>query len=199
MGNVEGASRPRVRCLQPQSVRSRATRRSSPRSDKRQFAGYHAGRTQGADKRLIQIVGRRGLTFIAGFACEVSRATRTHQRNIARHVRRHQIGARADRNLVSIIQARHLRRRPGDDAYGGCEIDGRHVPTWRPRFQPRFPWVSRPEVKAPQTARDQIPAPGQRYRRTRAALWRPPERSKISGADPNVPFDPSRRSNRLEC
>ena len=62
MGNVEGASRPCVGVSHSESIRCRRPHRPSPRGDERQFAGYYTGRTQGPDKRLVQIVGRGGLT-----------------------------------------------------------------------------------------------------------------------------------------
>jgi hypothetical protein len=62
MGNAEDAPRPGVRVFHPESIRSRGTHRPPSRGDERQFAGYYADRTQGPDKRLIQIVGRSGLT-----------------------------------------------------------------------------------------------------------------------------------------
>ena len=62
MGNVEGASRPGVRVFQTESVGSRAADRTSPRRHEQQSAGHDAGRTHDPDTRLIQTVGRRGLT-----------------------------------------------------------------------------------------------------------------------------------------
>src|ERR1700722_2541435 len=62
MGNAEDASRPGVRVFRPETIRYRGTHRPPSRGDERQFAGYNADRTQGPDKRLIQIVGRSGLT-----------------------------------------------------------------------------------------------------------------------------------------
>ena len=66
MGNVEGASRPGVRVFQTESLCSRAADRASACGHDRQLPRHDAGRTHDPDTRLIQIVGRRGLT--SGFA-----------------------------------------------------------------------------------------------------------------------------------
>ena len=62
MGNVKGASRSGSRAFQTESFGSRAADRGWARCDDRQLAGHDAGRAQDPDTRLIQIVGRCGLT-----------------------------------------------------------------------------------------------------------------------------------------
>ena len=46
-----------------ESIRARRSRRAWPRGGERQHAGHHAEGTQGPDQGLVQIMGRRGLTF----------------------------------------------------------------------------------------------------------------------------------------
>ena len=62
MGNIEGASRSGVRVFQTESVGSRAADRTSACGHDRQLTRHDAGRAHDPDTRLIQIVGRRGLT-----------------------------------------------------------------------------------------------------------------------------------------
>jgi hypothetical protein len=115
MGNVEDAARPGVQCFHPESVRSRATHRTAPRGDKRQSAGYHTGRTQGSDKRFIQIVGCSGLTFsvVNCFVMTPHDVPRATPRVMCTRIRSARVPVAVSSRSSRLTSAQPLRRRRG--------------------------------------------------------------------------------------